>query len=715
VSVEAAAPPGAEIADERQQPSAPGGIEPPRWLRVAAFVPAAAVLALGSTGLVLAVNGWYRPALAYSLGGAVWIALVALARPVLGPARSAAPNDSRAPSSTPVRAAHVYAAIGVAAIVAITAWNMANSSQHALVDRDGGSYTNTGRWIAREGSLDVEPRVGPFAHDPTVGFGSLAVFEMPDGSLQFQFAHFLPVVLAEAYAVGGNFGLFHAPELLGGFALLAFFVLAWRLFRRPLFALSAMLALAFMLPEVSFSRDSYSEIPSQILLFTALWVLVSPRVLPRWRLALVGGLFLGALEATRIDAIVFLIGVPVVCLVAWLRTGGDDRRRVALPSIVAFVAGIVPGMALGLVDLMRHSGEYYADLADNVRTLRLLTEASLVFCVVFAVGWRFVSPFLRSLPWRRIAAGAAGLVAVVGFGAWAFRPRLQHLRGKDGAIVGLQQVEHVAVDATRLYGERSLSWMAWYLGPLTLAVAIVGAALLVRALLLGQMTRVIAALAVITPGSALYLYRASAVPDHVWVTRRFLLGAFPLIVLLALGLASAVAGMGSRSDRGRPARVVARVVAVVVAVAAVAYPIHTLLPVRAMAEETGYLGVITDICAAVGPHAAVVVVEAARTDGADDWVPQPVRGWCGADVAVMRGDSQTSDLERLAKEWNAVGRRFFVVSSSLGYVQKLLPTATFTSTRRAADTQLLAPTLTHRPDAYRSQTLQLVVASVPPA
>ncbi len=668
------------------------------------------MLALGSVGLVLALNGWYRPALAYSLGGPVWIALVVLARPVLGPRQTAEPDEPRTSSSTSVRVAHIYAAVGVAAIVAITAWNMANNSEHVLVDRDGGSYTNTGRWIAREGSLDVDPRVGPFADDPSVGFDSLAVYEMPDGSLQFQFAHLLPVVLAEAYAVGGNSGLFHAPQLLGGFALLAFFVLAWRLFRRPLFALSAMLALAFIVPEVSFSRDSYSEIPSQILLFTALWVLVSPRVLPRWRLALVGGLFLGALEATRIDAILFLVGVPVMCLVAWLRAAAGERRRVVLASVVALGVGIVPGMALGLIDLMRHSGEYYAKQAGDVRHLRLATEGSVVLCLVVAVTWKLLLPFLRALPWRRIASGAGAFVALVGFGAWTFRPHFQHLHGSDAAIVGLQQTEHVAVDSTRLYWERSLSWMAWYLGPLTLAVAIVAAALLVRALLLGRMTRVIAPLAVIAPGSVLYLYRANAVPDHVWVTRRFLFGALPLFLLLALGLASTVAGMRARSRRVRAARAIA----VVVAVVAVAYPVYTLVPVRAMAEETGFFGVVTDVCADVGPHAAIVVVESARTDLIDDWAPQTLRSWCGADVAVMRGAIDPDDLRRLDRGWAQVGRRFFVVSSSSAFLHRLLPEATLSPTRLAVDERLLAPSLTHRPDAYRSQSLQLVLAAVPP-
>jgi hypothetical protein len=699
-------PPPAEPRPEGSVAETPGDVEPPSWLRVVAFAPAAGVLALGSAGLLLAVNGLYRPGIAYAIGGGVWIALLALARPVL----SRRPSRRAGRVATSARVAHVYAAIGVIAIVAMTAWNMTNNSEHVLIDRDGGSYTNTGRWIARDGSLVVHPRVGPFATDKSVGFGSVAVFDMPDGSLQFQFAHLLPVVLAEAYAVGGNFGLFHAPELLGGFALLAFFVLAWRLFRRPLFALSAMLALAFSIPEVSFSRDSYSEIPSQILLFTALWVLVSPRVLPRWRIALTAGLLLGALEATRIDAIVFLIGVPVVCVGAWLRSAPKDRRRVVLPSIAAFVAGIVPGLTLGLVDLMRHSVGYWHDFRPDVRTLGRVTLISLLVCLGIAGLWRFAAPLRTGVPRRVLAGGAATIVASVGFGAWAIRPRLQQVHGADGAIVGLQRLEHVTVDATRMYWERSLSWMAWYLGPLTIAVAIIGAALLVRALLLGRLAHTFGAVALIAPVSLIYLYQARAVPDHVWVTRRFLLGAIPLLVLMALGLASHMAGARSASLRSRSARFGG----VILAVAAVAYPVHTLLPVRATAEETGYLAVVTDACAIIGPRAAVVIVESARTDSIDDRAPQAFRGWCGAEVGVMRGDAQPDDLQRLADGWNTVGRRFFVVSSSSTYVHSLLPNATFTSTRRALDTKLLAPTLTHRPDAYGTQSLELTIASVPP-
>ena len=677
------------------------GSSPPDWLRLLALATAAGVLCFGSVGLLLAVNGWYRPALAFPVGAVVWIAILVLARPAL------------APEVAVSREAHVYAAVGVAAILAITAWNAGHASQHVLVNRDGGSYANTARWIARDGSLVVKPRVGPFANPPTVGFDSFAVYQMPNGTLQFQFAHLLPVVLAEAFAIGGDAGLFHAPEMLGGIALLAFFVLAWRLFRRPLFALSAMLALAFIIPQVSFSRDSYSEIPSQILLFTALWLLVTPRFLPTWRVALASGLFLGALEATRIDAIVFLIGVPALLAVTWLRSDRGVRRRAVLPAICAFVAGLVPGLTLGLIDLTRHSGLYYSDLSHNVRQLVLVAIGSAIVCgvAVAIASWTDLVRGLRRLPWPALATAAGVLTGCAGFFAWLVRPRIQHLHGAApiGLVGGLQAAEHVAVDPTRTYFERSLVWMSWYLGPLTLAVAIIGAALLVRQLLLGRMTRVIGVLVVLAPGSLLYLYKADAVPDHVWVTRRFLVSAFPLLILLALGLAAACAGIRLRRRFGAGPRVAA----IIFAILAVAYPMYTVVGVRSMSEDRGFLAVVHDACNDLGDHAAVVVLERDEKDLFDDWIPQALRSWCGAEVGITRGPARADALSSLARAWNANGRRLFVVSVSSDAVRKAFPGAAVTSTRVGINTQFLQQTLTHRPDAYARQSLSMVVAPVP--
>jgi hypothetical protein len=681
--------------------TAASGTEPPRWLCVVALVPAAGVLALGSVGLLFAVNGWYRPALVFPIGVAVWIAVLALLSPLL---RSS--SDLRHGTG---RSAQLCAAIGVVATIAITAWNMGNASTHVLIDRDGGSYSNTARWIARDGSLTVATQAGPFAQEPTVGFESLAVYETPGRKLQFQFAHLLPVVLAESYAIAGDAGLFHTPALLSGIAMLAFFVLAWRLFRRPLFALAAMLALSLSLPQVSFARDSYSEIPSQILLFTAVWSLVTPRVLPRWQVALGAGLFLGSVEATRVDGLVFLIGVPVIAALAWLRSEAADRRS-TLRSITAFGVGLLPGLLLGLVDLARHSGDYWSALHRFVVDLGAATTASLVASVVLVAVWRFISPLIRRLPWKTLSGVAAWIVALTGFAAWLLRPRLQHLHGNAVAVVGLQQSEHLVVDATRTYAERSLIWMSWYLGALTIAFAIIGAALLVRSLLRGRLLHTFSAVALFVPGSLLYLYVAKAIPDHIWVTRRFLVAAIPALLLLALGLAAHMWSARSSRGWGRACRIGA----VVFAITAIAYPAYTLRPVRSMAEETGYLALVHHTCDAVGPNAAVIVVEARLTDQVDDWFPQAIRGWCGADVAVSRGTTKATTLHRMARNWDAEGRKLFVVSPTVTDLRAVLPHADVKASLHAVDDKLLAPTLSHRPDAYRSQDFAVVVAAVPP-
>ena len=122
------------VVSARRAPTG-SGYGPPGWLRFVALASAAGVTSFGSVGLLLAINGWYRPALAFPLGAVVWIAALVLARPAFaaegrGSALIAAPRD-----------AHVYAAIGVAAILAITAWNAAHASQHVLLNRDGASYT----------------------------------------------------------------------------------------------------------------------------------------------------------------------------------------------------------------------------------------------------------------------------------------------------------------------------------------------------------------------------------------------------------------------------------------------------------------------------------------------------------------------------------------------------------------------------------------------
>jgi hypothetical protein len=115
----------------------------------------------------------------------------------------------------------------------------------------------------------------------------------------------------------------------------------------------------------------------------------------------------------------------------------------------------------------------------------------------------------------------------------------------------------------------------------------------------------------------------------------------------------------------------------------------------------------------MGPHPAVVVLERDTSDLIDDWTPMALRGWCGADVAVMRGTPDSAALTRLAKAWQAEGRDLYVVSAGPDVIQRALPDATVVPTREITNRYFLGRTLTHRPDRYVPESLQMAVARVP--
>ncbi|HWS48187.1 MAG TPA: hypothetical protein VN636_20150 [Acidimicrobiia bacterium] len=681
---------------EEPNPRWSSGSADPTWLRALAIVAAAGVLSFGAIGLALAVAGWYRPWLALPLGAAATTVLVLIGREAL------------ASPETTDRAAHVVAAIGVAAIVGITAWNASNSAHHVLVNRDGGSYDTTGRWIARHGNLRSARPDGVFANEPALTYNSFAVFRQPDGSLQFQSAHLLPALLAEAYNVGGSRLFFHFPALLSGVALLSFFVLSWRLFRRPLYALSAMLCLAFVLPQVSFSRDSYSEIPTQILLFTALWLMVGSRLVPKWRVALLAGLFLGATEATRIDAIAYLIGLPLLFAIALLvAQPGRDRNSVWI-SVAAFVSGLTVTLALGIVDLTVRSHDYWSALSGSVRKLFLAVLASLAVAVVVYVLTPRLRTRVRASQIRAVANAGGALVLLAGAFLWFVRPSaLQMHSTVNQLVVGLQRAEGRTIDGTRSYYEQSMRWITWYLGPIVVAAAIVAAALLTRELLTGRSRRALAPVLVLGPAAALYIWDASASPDHVWVDRRFLVSAIPLFVLLAFGLAARLAGRRGNSA----AATTTRVAALVFAISAVAFPLATLRGVSAMTEQTGFSATVDQACAAFGPRAAVVVLSS-PTGLFDQWTPQTFRSWCGADVAILRGPQREAVLQRLATRSAALGRPLYVAADDPATIRAALPDARITTFGPATNNHLLARTLTRRPSSYITERLAISVARV---
>lgn len=668
-------------------------------MRIIAVGSALALASFGAVGLLLADLGFYSGLLALVLGGAGFAGLCRLARPVL---QSGGDGEVSRTSRICAAAAGVLSAV-------MALWNASNASQHAQINRDGGLYLNAGKWIAAHGTLYLHPMVGPFAHTPGLIATSTGM-KQRGYHLEFDLSHMLSAILAEAQNLGGNRFMYLTVPLLGGVALLAFYLLAARLLRQPVAALGATATLALLMPQISFSRDSTTEIPIQVLLFSALWVLCDRRTLRTSGLAFSAGLLLGLVQAMHVDGLAFLVGLPAVYAITWLHTNRSGRRQLKR-GILWSGAGVITGLLFGAIDLFMWDHYYLSVVRKNVVKLaavEILAIAAAIAVVLLVRRRRdLVDSFQRAR--SRWANAAGALVLIAAFGAWFVRPRILHAKaGPNDMVQFVQRLNHLAIDPTKRYAEYSVQWISWYLGPITLTIGIIGAAALAIALVRGSVQLPVqVATLMFAPPALLYVWRPTITPDHVWAARRFLPAVFPALILLTFAVLCALVRGAKPNLAGG-----ARSLAIVLGIAAIVYPWFTVRDVSQMTEQRGLLPVIATTCKALGPHGAVVMVEEKKSVA---WLsdPQTLRAYCDVPVAIMPDPLKARVLHTLADEWRARGRTLYVVTGLPETITQLFPHAHIKARSLRKNFHFLEQTLTRRPGKYRTEILQLFTAPVP--
>ena len=668
----------------------------PRWLRVIALLPALAIASFGAVGLLSADLGWYRLGVVLPLGTVLFATLCACARPLWRPSDTAAPAGSRFCGLSAVAFSAAYAV-----------WNCFHASEHVQINRDGGLYLNTGKWIATRGTLSVHPVADAFSAGNDLTYTSNGI-ALVGRHLEFSLSHMLPALLAEAQGIGGDRLMFMATPIMSGMALIAFYVLALRLIRNPLAALGATGCLAFVMPQISFSRDTTSEIPMQILLFTAVWVLCDAETWRAPRAALCAGLLLGAVQAVHIDGLAYLLGLPLVvaavAIDARTREGRDIRAGIAWLSI-----GVVPGLALSAFDLTVRNRNYISSVRGQLEALGAALALSIVIGAALIVRSRRRDRERRAAPNRQTLGAVTTVTAlVVAFGAWFLRPVLQKAHGAaNGTVAFVQTLEHVRVDSTRTYAELSVRWISWYLGPLTLVVAIVAAAVVAGALVKGTArlpTRI--AVFMLAPPALIYLVKPSITADQIWAMRRFLPAVIPGLILLTFGALSVVV---RASGPGSP--VARKSFALVVGICAIGYPVVSVAGISSMTEQRGEYAAVREVCRLLGPRSAVIVLEDRSFLYRND--PQTLRSFCNVPVAIMPGNPNGSTLRDMAKAWSNGGRRLFVVAQSPEVIRRALAGLAVRTTADASNHHLLNARLFWRPDHYTSESLRFAVAPIP--
>ncbi len=664
----------------------------PLWFQRGLVIVTAGVICVGGVGLLLAVVGIYHFYIAVVVGGLATVALTAIAWP--------RPEVATSPMRT-----GTWPAIGMCLVAAGSlAWNAHYAGHHVAIGRDPGVYAVTGKWIATHGNLEVPTGLEwtSKSDNVTVVYGGSYGRGVPTRhcpELPSSSDHLTPVrLLAEADNLGGDRLMFRVPALIGALGLGAVFAVGCRLVRRPWLVLVAVTGLAVSLPQLNVTRDTYSEPAVQLLLWAGIFLLLIAYERARPGVALLAGAALAGTMMSRIDAPMYLLPLPLLAALTWLSTPSGARRRLLLRLYGLFLVGAIPVAVLATLDVQIRGGQYYDDLHSQVVELQLGLSGSILAGAFLVLLWPVAKRHLhRPTGWlnsrrRGIAVIGGCLVPIGMIVLWAIRPAIPTHGAPNGLVGTLQGLAGLPVDPTRTYAELSVIWQSWYLGPVTIALATLGAAIMLARIIRRPDAAYCLVLSVAGFGTALYLWNPSIIPDQIWASRRFVPAAMPFFVLLAAFALAAIAESAWIRSEALSSPVLA-----IGAVALVAFPLATTAPVSRFSPESGYLAGVEATCHATGPQAALLT---SANDVASQELVGALRTWCDVPVATMTRPFSAAEIQHLAQQWRSAGRTLWVIGSTAPIVTASAPGSAPTVVAQLGSPRELEMTINRPPQHY---------------
>jgi hypothetical protein len=587
--------------------------------------------------MVLLHLGLYRPALVLPLGliGAAVAALgVGLVRP------------------EPLAGSRLLDGAAVLVTLGFAALNVRYSAQNISVFRDPAAYAVTGQWLVHHGSLPIPVDAQVFGAVPGVSFQSAAFGPGPAAGFVYpQYSNLLPGLLAVAGWLYSDGLLLKLNPLIGGAALLGFYGLA-RQYTTRTWALVAVIVLGVSLPQLHFSRNSYSEPVTMLFLVGGLALLREAQRRGSTRGYGLAGLVLGSAALARIDGLYFLLTVPLLGA-ATLAIASPERRREATRKVAALLLGVAVPVVVALANLADLSPGYLHNLRSELTMIATAMVAiTVVGAVAVVLAWhtrllhRTAAATGRWLP--GVGAAAVILLAAVA----ASRPLWYVGRTPDAPpvqihyITFLQKANGLPLDGTRSYAEQTMLWFSWYFGPVTVALGVLGVAFGVYRLLRRGDLRLLAPLTMFLSAALLYVTVPSIVPDQVWAMRRYL----PVVIPGLLLAAAVVLGLLARRSR---AGMTAAVLLAGIMILIPAMLSSRLITVRDLVPQ---LPEVLNLCDNLPADAAVLV-----TGSLVVTYPQTVRSYCRVPVASVRQQPTRAQLKQVQAAAQAHHRRLYLL------------------------------------------------------
>lgn len=598
--------------------------------------PALLLAAWLAVGLPLLTAGEFRP-----------LPVVALFVPVVAAALAFGLRGVR-----PVPRTSWLSPAGVAAVaVAFCVFQLVMVSEQIVVRRDPASYFNFATWLTGHGSLPIPVDKTAFGGgDPALSYGSPAFYQR-GGALVPQFMAGTPMIVTAGGWLAGARGLLDAMPVLGGLAVLSFGGLTARLVS-PRWAPAGALMLALAWPMMMISRANYSETAALVLTLGGVALTLDALRSGRRVTALLGGLALGLIVLVRIDGVrdvlpVLVFGGTLVAL----------RRRVGPPLL----AGLVVGAGAGF-------GEGYAMSRPYLQLQRPFLVPLLYIVAAVAVATVVAGLLLRRYgPPDLSRFRLPDLALPVTFAVMAFfaaRPFLQTVRRVPHSaddrvnaffIAALQRSQGLPSDPDRQYSELSLHWVTWYIGVPAVLLATIGAGLVARNLLRRRHTRWTLPYLMIVWTTVTTLWLPAITPDQPWASRRLIQVVIPGMLLFALWALSWATRRVRRLGYGGQAAATVAITGVLLMLVPTVVTSAGLMFTR---TENGEVGQAREMCRAIGPNAAAIIVSRSTADR----FSQVIRGMCGiptARVTVLPGArvAPPGDVARVASKVVASGRR----------------------------------------------------------
>jgi hypothetical protein len=612
-----------------------------RFVILAPDLVAPALAGLSVMAMILVLLGAYLPVLVIPLGlaGAVTVAFAAsrvarLDRGALGP---------------------TLTAIGIALAFGLAsgAW----SGEYLDSNLDPGTYANAGLWLTHHASIDVAPRTSAFGL-AIQGLQSTAPgWSLFHGHVQAQGNHLLPALLAIGGWIGGTSLLLKTNALLGSAALLALFSLSRR-FVPGWWAILPVAAAAVSQPFVAFARAAYTEPVAATLVLGGLALAVpAVRHPTRWGVA-IASFVIGAACLVRIDSYVYAVGVIAAGVVA-ARIRSERRWSLFFASALGWT---LPAL-LGTADLYLLAHTYIHALRVQLTSELTIVIAALglgLLAVRFsgnAVIARVLTPKVRAASPISVAGAIVAVFAVL-----ASRPLwfVQHGRLAVG-FGGLQASLGLQVDATRTYGESTVSWLAWYLGWPAVVLGVLGLALLARRILSVPRPELTAPLVVVLVDAIVYLVRPRIVPFQVWASRRFVPVVIPGLLIGATIAISALYRRAQGAPRHGSAPLFSRtgrLLAIVVAATTVAIPAVVTWPLLRVRDHAHGLSQAETLCRAVGHRAAILLL-----DGPAEELGPTLRATCASATAWTLSRVTPATLAKTSASASRNGLALYVIAS----------------------------------------------------